>query len=89
MAAVQKILTIVVEASNQPPVAASDMPETFTLAVGATADLKPFFSDPDGDPLSFSLAEASELVDLSTDGVLTAKAVGSAPVTVVVDDGHA
>ena len=83
---------VTVRESNHPPVALVPVapPQTVTLGDTVVLDVSPFFSDPDGDALTYS-AESSNaaVVTVSmTDSLATAVAsgVGSATVTVTASD---
>ena len=86
--AVQSFLVMV---PNQPPLAEGSVPEhTVEVADSAMVDVSPFFSDPDGDALSY-MAVASDTLIASTSVVesmitVTAHAKGKASVSVTATD---
>ena len=79
------------EAANQAPEAVGAIPpQTMTAGQTATVDVSPFFSDPDGDALTYT-AESSDAAVLtaSMSGsslTVTAVSVGTATVTVTASD---
>ena len=88
MASVTITLVIKTAAPNRAPTVLDTLPKEVELAVGETFDLAPFFSDPDGDALSFMINEQTELAELSPVGVLKALKPGDQTVTITVDDGR-
>ncbi|WP_420637166.1 Ig-like domain-containing protein [Candidatus Palauibacter sp.] len=82
---------VTVEAGNQAPEAVGAIPaQTMTAGQTATVDVSAFFSDPDGDDLTYA-AESSN-TDAATVGIsgssltVTAVAAGTATVTVTASD---
>ena len=82
---------VTVEAANQAPEAVEAIAaRTMTAGETATVDVSPFFSDPDGDELTYA-AESSNTdaatVSISGSGLtVTAVAPGTATVTVTASD---
>jgi uncharacterized protein YjdB len=82
---------VTVEAANQAPEAVETIPsQSLTEGDEVTVDVSPFFSDPDGDELTYA-AESSDaaVVAASIEGsslTVTAVAVGTATVTVTAAD---
>ena len=82
---------ITVEAANRAPEAVGAIPpQTMTAGQSVTVDVSPFFSDPDGDALTYA-AESSDadVVGVSVSGsglTVTAVAAGTATVTVTATD---
>ena len=82
---------VTVEAANQAPEAVGTIPaQAMTVGQTATVDVSAFFSDPDGDALTYT-AESSNEAALTaglegTSLTLTAVAVGMATVTVTAAD---
>ena len=82
---------VTVEAANQAPEAVGAIPaQAMTEGDEVTVDVSPFFSDPDGDELTYT-AESSDaaVVAASIEGsslTVTAVAVGTATVTVTAAD---
>ena len=82
---------ITVEAANQAPEAVGTIPaQTMTAGQTATVDVSAFFSDPDGDDLTYA-AESSDTaaVTVGLEGsslTVTAVAAGTATVTVTATD---
>ncbi len=82
---------VTVEAPNQAPEAVGAIPaQTMTEGDEVVVDVSPFFSDPDGDELTYT-AESSDaaVVAVSVEGsslTVTAVAVGTATVTVTAAD---
>ena len=87
----QQQVGVTVERANQAPVAVGTIPAR-TMTVGETAaiDLTPFFSDPDGDVLSYAAATSEAAVadvSVSSDTLtITAGGEGTATVTVAARD---
>ena len=81
----------VVEAANEPPaVEAAIPPQTMTVGQGGTLQLTPYFSDPDGDALSYAANSDRESVVVAGISesrlILTAVTVGTGTVTVTAAD---
>ena len=82
---------VTVEAANQAPeVVGAIPPRTMTAGDEVTVDVTPFFSDPDGDELTYT-AESSDaaVVAVSVSGsslTVTAVAAGTATLTVTASD---
>ena len=82
---------ITVEAANQAPEAVGTIPaQTITAGQTATVDVSPFFTDPDGNDLTYA-AESSnaDAVTVSISGsslTVTAAAAGTATLTVTASD---
>ncbi len=76
----------------RPPVAVGSMPE-LAVQVGSTesVDLAGYFSDPDGDELSYSASSSdAEVASVAISGdsvAVTGAAIGSAEITVTASDG--
>ena len=79
------------EPVNIPPVAIQIPNQTSYKGTVKTVDLSTYFSDPNGDSLSYSVSSANELVGTaSVNGStlsLTPKALGSTTITVTANDG--
>ncbi len=76
---------------NRPPAASESIPDrTVTIGQPATLDLSPYFSDPDGDVLTYAAASsATGVATVSVSGAtltIVGVAVGSAEVTVAATD---
>src|SRR6185369_13429928 len=71
----QKSLTITVTATNRAPVLAQ--PANMTVAEGATADQALSATDPDGNPLSFTLVSGPTYATVSTTSAGTGTATGN------------
>lgn len=82
-------VTIRIRAINQAPVA-EDISNRF-VRNDFEYDISGFFSDPDGDELTFSTQQLPQDVSLSTDGVLTGRSsnrnVGAWFIVIVAEDG--
>ncbi len=82
---------LTVEAANQAPEAVGAIPaQTMTAGDEVTVDVTPFFSDPDGDELTYT-AESSDAAVLTagmsgSSLTVTAVAAGTATVTVTASD---
>ena len=82
------------DSSNQAPVASSDIPDhSVRMSASVTVDGSNYFSDPDGDELTYTAESsndevASVVVEGST-ATITAVSVGSAVVTMTASDGQA
>ncbi|MDE0604970.1 MAG: hypothetical protein OXI18_11245 [bacterium] len=82
---------VTVEAANRAPEAVGQFPgQTMTVGETATVNVAPFFSDPDGDELSYGAESSDEnvlTVGVSdSDLTITAAAAGTATVTVTATD---
>ncbi|MDE2945447.1 MAG: Ig-like domain-containing protein [Gemmatimonadota bacterium] len=82
---------VTVEAANQAPEAVGTIPaQTMSVGQTATVDVSAFFSDPDGDALTYTAESSDEAaVTAGLEGsslTLTAVAVGTATVTVTAAD---
>ncbi|WP_419947844.1 Ig-like domain-containing protein [Candidatus Palauibacter sp.] len=82
---------LTVEAANRAPEAVGTIPaQTMTAGESATVDVSPFFSDPDGDELTYGAeSSAPEVVAVAVEGsvlTVTAVAAGTATVTVTATD---
>ena len=74
---------VTVERANQAPVAVGTVPaQTMTAGETATVDVAPFFSDPDGDALTYEAIS-------SNDGVATAAISGDIVTVTAVAEGSA
>jgi hypothetical protein len=83
MSVLKQILNIVVVPKpNLPPT--GTVPD-LALKVGDVVDLKQFITDPEGDPIKFSVSD-NTLVTVAPDGALTAVAEGSGQVEITADD---
>ena len=87
----QQSASVIVESANQPPDAVGSVPgQTIAVDETATVDVAPYFSDPDGDALSYDAASADEgVATVSVTGsTLTGTAVarGTAIITVTATD---
>ena len=86
--AVQSFLVLV---PNRPPLAEGSVPEhTIEVADSAMVDISPFFSDPDGDALSYTAVASDTLVAaaavVESTITVTALAKGKAIVNVIATD---
>ena len=84
-------VTVTVEASNQAPEAVGSLPgRTMTAGQTATVEVARYFSDPDGDPLTYAASTSSIAVaGVSMSGsslTIAGVAAGSATVTVTATD---
>ena len=82
------------DSSNQPPVASSDIPDhSVRMGSSVTVDGSNYFSDPDGDDLTYTASSSNdEVATVAVEGstaTITAVAVGSAVVTMTASDGEA
>ena len=82
------------DSSNQAPVASSDIPDhSVRMGASVTVDGSNYFSDPDGDDLTYTASSSNdEVATVAVDGsvaTITAVAVGSAVVTMTASDGSA
>ena len=79
-----RVYTVAIERANEAPTA-SDIPLVELTAGGepTVLDLDDYFSDPDGDPLSYTLGESSD------DAVATVKADGAMPTIIPQGSGAA
>ena len=83
--------SVTVEPANRAPVAVGTIPpRTMTAGETATVDVAPFFSDPDGDALTYAAASSNAaVVGVSAAGstvTVTGVAEGMATVTVTASD---
>ncbi len=72
---------------NRAPVAEGTVPaQTVEVGDSATVDISPFFSDPDGDALSYSAAtsDTTVIVAMATGSVISVVAVAKGEATVIV-----
>ncbi|WP_420633814.1 Ig-like domain-containing protein [Candidatus Palauibacter sp.] len=82
---------VTVEAANNAPEAVGAIPpQTMKVGDAATVDVSPFFSDPDGDELTYTAASSdADVVAVGIEGsslTVTAAAEGTATVTVTAAD---
>ena len=82
---------VTVEAANQAPEAVGTIPaQTITAGQTATVDVSPFFTDPDGDALTYAAeSNNTDAVTVSISGsslTVTGVAAGTATVTVTASD---
>ena len=85
--------TVTVVQTNRPPTAVGTIPEQTPPVNGTyTVDVSSYFSDPDGDTLTYSAASSDKskaTVSVSDSTVtITGVAVGTATLTVTADDGN-
>ena len=83
--------SVTVEPANRAPVATGSVPaQSLTAGQSVQVDVAPFFSDPDGDALTYSASSSNTgIVTASVSGstvTLTALATGSATATVTARD---
>ncbi|MDE0072554.1 MAG: Ig-like domain-containing protein [Gammaproteobacteria bacterium] len=82
--------TIMVVANRAPAAVDSIPPHTMLLGDRASVDVSPFFSDPDGDPLTYAASSSDEhILAVSVSGssvTVAALAPGTAAVTVTASD---
>ena len=83
--------SVTVEAANRAPVATGSVPaQSLTAGQSVQVDVAPFFSDPDGDALTYSASSSNTgIATASVSGsivTLTALATGSATATVTARD---
>ncbi len=88
MKAVQSFVVLV---PNRPPLPEGSVPgQTVEVADSATVDISPFFNDPDGDALSYSVVVSDTLVAAASvaESMITVAAVakGQATITVTATD---
>jgi len=78
-----------VHATNAPPVFSGS--SSFNVTQGSTFDLDASFSDPEGNPITYSVAPETPtggLVTVASNGVVTGVAAGTVSFDVLADDGQ-